>query len=294
MKLQKSKKYDINYLSKIIEINSFTPHPNPEVTRMKVAHIDGYSICVGIDEPEGLYVYFPTMSQINPHLLSYLNLYADKTLNSNPEAKCGFFSKNGRVKAIKLKGFVSEGFLLPFESLQSWIVSEVNIELPIQENGLEFDEVEHNGKTFWVSRKYRIKERQSQQVGSHQKRRDRKVKRFDKIREDQFHFHYDTIGLRKVPTAINPDDLIQISSKWDGTSSISAYILCHQPLNWKQKIAKWLTGETFDKYDYIYSSRTVIKNQYYNNNVTPGYYGVDVWGLADQVLRPYLWKGMTA
>ena len=42
---------------------------------------------------------------------------------------------------------------------------------------------------------------------------------------------------------------------------ISAYVLCKQDLNWKQKIAKWLTGEEFNKYDYLYASRTVIKNQ---------------------------------
>ena len=108
MKLQKSKNASINYLARVVKINDFTTHPNPEVTRMKVAHIEGYSICVGIDEQPGLYVYFPTLSQLNPQLLEYLNLYSDKELNRNPESKPGFFSKNGRVKAIKLKGLPSE------------------------------------------------------------------------------------------------------------------------------------------------------------------------------------------
>ena len=85
-----------------------------------------------------------------------------------------------------------------------------------------------------------------------------------------------------------------MSYKIHGTSGISAYVLCKQPLNWKQKIAKWLTGEEFNKYDYIYSSRTVIKNKYYNRNVGGGYYGVDVWAEADKVVRPCLAKGMTA
>jgi len=43
----------------------------------------------------------------------------------------------------------------------------------------------------------------------------------------------------------------------------------------------------------VYSSRTVIKNKYYNKNVSPGFYGTDVWGEADKYLRPYLIKGMT-
>ena len=71
-------------------------------------------------------------------------------------------------------------------------------------------------------------------------------------------------------------------------------MLCKQPLTWKQKIAKWLTGEEFNTYDYLYASRTVIKNQYYNKNVGNGFYGVDVWKYADAVVRPWLQKGMTA
>lgn len=294
MKLQIGKKADINYLSKVIYINNFTNHPDPSVNKMKIAHVDGYKICVGIDEPEGWYVYFPVLSQINFDLLQYLNLYRDKELNRNPEEKCGFFNKNGRVSAIKLRGFPSEGFLLPYSKLQEWVLNSVNIELPDATEEVEFNEVEHDGKTFWVSKKYVVQlQQRNSNPYSRRNKRDNKIKRFDRIREDQFHFHYDTVLIKKCPNVIQPDDIIHISSKWHGTSSISAYILCHQPLNWKQKIAKWLTGETFDKYDYVYASRTVIKNQYYNKEVNSGYYGCDVWGEADKFIRPYLWKGMT-
>jgi len=293
MKLQKSKTANINYLAKIVKINEFTAHPNPEVTRMKVAHIGGYSICVGIDEQPGLYVYFPTLSQINPQLLEYLNLYSDKELNRNPEEKPGFFNKNGRVKAIKLKGLPSEGFLLPFNKLQDWILNSVNVELPEQEDGIEFDEVEHDGKTFWVNKKYIIQSNIHPYDKRFKSKYDKNLKKFNRIIEEQFHFHYDTVLLRKCPHVIKPDDIIHISSKWHGTSGISAYVLCHQPLNWRQKIAKWLTGEPFDKYDYIYASRSVIKNKYLNKEVTAGYYGCDVWAEADKVLHPFLEKGMT-
>ena len=293
MKLQKSKNASINYLARVVKINDFTTHPNPEVTRMKVAHIEGYSICVGIDEQPGLYVYFPTLSQLNPQLLEYLNLYSDKELNRNPESKPGFFSKNGRVKAIKLKGLPSEGFLLPFSHLQAWIMDSVNVELPEQEDGTEFDEAEHNGKTFWINKKYIVPTQVSSSERKIISKYDKNLKKFNRIREDQFHFHYDTVLLRKCPHVIQPNDIIHISSKWHGTSGISAYVLCHQQLNWRQKIAKWLTGESFDAYDYIYSSRSVIKNKYLNKEVTGGYYGCDVWAKADKVLRPFLDKGMT-
>lgn len=103
-----------------------------------------------------------------------------------------------------------------------------------------------------------------------------------------------TTLIKKCPHVIKPTSRIQLSYKIHGTSGISAYVLCRHPLTWKQKIAKWLTGEEFNIYDYIYSSRTVIKNKYYNNNVRGGFYGVDVWAEADKIVRPCLSKGMTA
>ena len=35
MRLAKSKYYDVNYLAKIVNIQHFENHPNPEVTRLK-------------------------------------------------------------------------------------------------------------------------------------------------------------------------------------------------------------------------------------------------------------------
>ena len=186
MKLQTSKNANINYLARIVDIKSFSKHPNPEVTRMKVAHIGGYSISVGIDEPEGFYVYFPTMSQINSQMLQDLNLFANTELNKNPEAKPGFFGKNGRVKAIKLKGYPSEGFLLPYESFNNWVISVVNKSLPEPKDGLEFDEVEDNGKTFWVCRKYVVREISHHPYDKHKSRYDKKLKNFDRLIENQF------------------------------------------------------------------------------------------------------------
>ena len=216
LKLNVSKKANINYLAKVVHITEFSKHPNPEVTKMKVAHIGGYSISVGINEPEGFYVYFPTMSQIHSELLEYLNLYAKPEMNKDATAKPGFFGKNGRVKAIKLKGYPSEGFLLPYEHFNNWVVDSVNQSLPEPEDGLEFDEITNGNKSFWVCRKYIVR----QQGGSHpydrRSRYDKNLKKFDKIIENQFRFHYETEMLRKNPTVIKPNDIIQISSKWHG------------------------------------------------------------------------------
>lgn len=294
MKLIKSKKANENYLSKIVKIDSFRKHNDPEVQKLKCCTVDGFNIITGIDSEPGLYVYFPVLSQINNDFLSYANLYRHKELNKDPE-QSGMFGDNGRVKAIKLRGEISEGFILPITVFENYIVSVTNQELKYVEEGTEFDAIEHEGKEFWVSKKYIAERQYSQSLSSSQtKPRHKVLKRLDRIREDQFRFHYTTSLIKKCPYVINPNSLIQMSYKIHGTSGISAYVLCHQPLTWKQKIAKWLTKESFDKYDYVYSSRTVIKNKFYNPQVGSGYYSEDIWAEADKIVRPCLTKGQTA
>ena len=304
MKLSISKNAHVNYLSKIVYLDRFAPHPNPEYTKLKLAFVDGFNIIVSIDMQEGQYVYFPAMSQINPDLLRYLNLYSHPEMNADVNKK-GFFEKNGRVKAIRLGGHPSEGFLLPISDLKNWIKDSVNVELGDVDNNIEFDEVEHNGKTFWVSQKYIVQTSVPNSGSNKGNYRDKKLKRFDKLIDGQFAFHYDTVLIRKSPWEIKPDDIIHISSKWHGTSLISSYVLCKEPRSKTDKfltkmykklggtLTKYADAESYPQYDYIYSSRSVIKNAKINPTVKEGFYPDDVWKYGHEFLKPYLQKGMT-
>lgn len=292
MELIKSKRASENYLSKIVNITNFRKHNDPEVTRLKCCTIDGFNIITGIDAQPGLYVYFPALSCINGDFLRFANLYRHKELNNDPQ-QSGMFDDNGRVKAIKLRGELSEGFILPIVILQNYIVSVTNHEINEIKEGIEFDAVSHGGKEFWISKKY-VAKRQISQGGSKGRISKKVPKGLDKVIDTQFRFHYDTTLIKKCPHVITPDAWIQLSYKIHGTSGISAYVLCKQELTWRQKIAKWLTGEEFNKYDYLYASRTVIKNRTYNPGVQGGFYGVDVWAEADKIVRPCLAKGQTA
>lgn len=290
MKLIKSKKASENYLSKVVNITTFRAHPNAE--KLKCCSIDGFNIITGINSEPGLYIYFPVLSCINSDFLRYANLYRNKELNANPE-QTGMFEGNGRVKAIKLRGELSEGFILPATVFSNYIVSVTNKELENLKEGIEFDAVQNGTKEFWISKKYIPKSNSS--IGISGRRITKKVNRgLDKVIDTQFRFHYNTIIIKKVPHVLTPDARIQMSYKIHGTSGISAYVLCHQKLNWKQKLAKWLTGYNFDRYDYLYASRTVIKNKYYNQGVSGGFYGCDVWAEADKIVRPRLARGQTA
>lgn len=147
MKLIKSKKASENYLSKIVNITSFRQHSDPQVNKLKCCTIDGFNIITGIDSEPGLYVYFPALFRINGDFLSYANLYRHNELNKDPE-QSGMFEDNGRVKAIKLRGEISEGFILPVTILENYIVSVTNQQINGIKEGVEFDAVEHEGKEF--------------------------------------------------------------------------------------------------------------------------------------------------
>lgn len=287
MKLIKSTKANINYLAKVVDINSFLPHPNAE--RMKIAQVGGYKVCVGIDEPTGRYIYFPVNSEINPHLLSYCNLYRHTEKNANTE-KAGFFNDNGRVTAIKLRGFPSEGFLLPYEQLENFIVDTLNLKLINTENNTDFDVAVEGNKEFWICKKYIIVHNISSEQSSSNKRQ-KKVSRFNKVIDTQFKFHYDTVRIQNDKWAIKPNDLISITEKIHGTSGISAYVLCKKKPTLINKIKK-LFGDPGTEYDYLYASRSVIKNATETTN-PGGYYDCDIWAEADKIIRPYLQKGMT-
>ena len=77
------------------------------------------------------------------------------------------------------------------------------------------------------------------------------------------------------------------------TSAIFANILCNRKLSTWEKIKKFF-GFKVQLYEYgnVYSSRSVIKNQYINPNAN-SYYNTDVWGTVNEVISPYIEEGFT-
>ena len=230
MFLGKSKKANINYLAKIVNIKEFSPHPKPTVERLKCATVDGFTILVGIDSKPGLYVYFPAGCKINPEFLRYNNLFRHTELNANPD-KSGMFDENGRVKAIKLQGVISEGFLLPILMLHNFITTVTNKEIPIEE-GTEFDAVIGGDKEFWITKKYVVHENTHSSTLSSKPKK--KIKGINRVLDDQFRFHYDTIIIKKCPYVITPDSLIHISTKKSMESNydvINSTVTCFRNTN---------------------------------------------------------------
>lgn len=291
MRINQSSKFNVNYAAKIIQVKDFTPHPNPKCERMKCVHVDGYMISVSKDTQPGQYIYFPVGCQIANKYLAANNLFRHNEFNANKEASLGFFEDNGRVKPIKLQGVPSEGFIMPIDSLYKWLdfIGESHEVVTNLKEGTEFDSLDKH----ILCKKYVVN---PPKTSGNSSRQAKQPKGISKLVENQFRFHYDTVLIKKCPWVIKPNDIISITSKVHGTSGISADVLCERPKKWYERVFEFLTRKEIDntRYDYLWSSRSVVKNPYYNETTNGGFYGVDVWKFADDVVRPHLQKGMTA
>lgn len=287
MELIKSKNANENYLSKIVNITTFRPHSNAE--KLKCCTVDGFNIITSIDAEPGLYVYFSVLSCINSEFLWFANLYKHQELNKD-NTKSGMFEDNGRVKAVTLRGELSEGFILPASILNDFVLSKTNQKIDNLKDGVEFDAFSYKDQEFYISKKYVIKSNKIYTKKSTSNRESNIKAGFDRLISDQFRYHYNTILLKKCPYIISPDTQLNISYKLHGTSGISAYVLCNRKLKWYEKLFAFITRKHLNKckYDYLYASRKVIKNRYGNN--------IDdtVWAAADKFVRPCLAYGQSA
>lgn len=293
MKLTKSKNFNPNYLAKIVQIDSFRPHPNAE--RLKLCTVDGCVISTSIDSVEGIYIYFPVECVITPEFLKVNNLYRKPELNADP-TKQGFFEESGRVKCIKLRGLASEGLVMPIYELYKFIGEGKDAPIDSVEAsklvGTEFDTV--NDKLFvW---KYVIQVKTS----LNRSNKINKAKAGLSILENQFRYHIDTELLAKNIEKVNPNDMIQISWKEHGTSAIFCNLLAKvdYPIHKRvlNKISNLLfKNSLYPNYEYykFCSSRKVVKDPKLNPGLTKGYYDYDIWNLAFEVVKDFLQKGMT-
>ena len=216
----------------------------------------------------------------------------------------GFFNKTGRVRAIRLGGINSMGYLFSIDELAKWCPEVKDVYLP-DLVGEDFDTV--NGIEFIKAYVPFVPQRSNKGDGkSIDRKRNKKIEKFDRMIKGEFSFHYSSDPLPKCINRIKPNDTVSISLKIHGTSFVCGKLHVKTPI--KLPIYKLLWNKFVDttglfkklrvtdyivEYGNVTSSRTVIKNQYINKEVTGGYYGVDVWSEYGNLIYPYLDEGMT-
>ena len=216
----------------------------------------------------------------------------------------GFFNKNGRVRAVRLGGYNSMGFLFTVNELAKWCPKVKNMYLN-DLVGEDFDTVD--GVEFIKAYVPYVPQRGSRADGkSRDRKRNAKIEKFDRMIKGEFSYHYSTDPLPKCISRIKPTDVVSISNKIHGTSFICGKLKVRTPIKLPIHKHLWnkfidITGifkslrvpDYFVEYGNVTSSRTTIKNQYINKGVTEGYYKVDVWSEYGNLIYPYLDEGMT-
>lgn len=279
MKISKHANFKDEYCGTVTRIGEIFPIEGKD--RIVKTLVNGKSIVIGKDEFKtgDVAVYVSNECVIHELFLHLNNMYEDKTLNANQEAK-GYINSKGRVRVIKLGGVPSFGILLNPTSIATFLNEPVEsiVEFLNKHIGEDFDEM--NGERF--CHVYVPVRNTGNTHLSKAERRANKLKRFKMLIEGSFRLHYDTKSFEKYIKEINPDDEVDVSIKLHGTSFIAANIETNLPTPWYKRLyRKYITKkDVYDKgYNLVYSSRNVIKNEYINGKQKPGgYYSDDVWG----------------
>ena len=292
------------YCASIVRIGEVKPIEGSDF--LGVTLVNGIEVVVRKDAvKEGQIMFFaPQETALNLKFLSVNNQFelGEYELNANAaevrklkaegkmeEAKqlVGYFNKRGRVRAMKLRGIYSKGFLISPEMMAAYNPKVANLNLE-ELVGTDFDMVDDE---LFIEVYIPFVPKKKERSG----KRGKNEPKYDRMIAGQFAFHYDTNPLAKEIAQIQPDDVVKLSVKLHGTSVILGNVLVRMPKEIHTR-AEWLNrliNNTYciiwpylpkalqryeEVYDLVYSSRTVIKNQYINLKKTQDFYEADVWG----------------
>lgn len=260
-----------NYTCQVVRVKHLRKHSNAD--RLACTSVQGNNVICGLDTKEGeLYLYFPLESQLSEKLCSVNDLIKRK--DENGKQAGGMFEQSRRVKCLKLRGEKSEGFLAPIEYLRKLGISGEFTE------GMEFNAVDG----IEICRKYTV-----QQKESIQRSKQKKAKVHSKILDNQFRLHYDTSPFKKNISSFRKDDIVSITQKMHGTSIVMSNLICKKKLSLAEKVLKFLKVNVIENhYDYVYSSRKVIKNLDLD---VKNYYSEDIWGICFAKYKDSIQKG---
>jgi hypothetical protein len=269
-----------NYAAQVIQL----PH------KVAVAGLDnlcevtyqGNSCLVSKDSDENdMYLFFPAECKLNELYVSKNNLFRHSEKNEDTTKK-SFFEDHGRVKAIKFKGVISSGFIIPLSSLKPLISFDFN-SFKLGDEFTHIDGVE-------ICTKYvRPREKTSQaNLG--------RGKVIDDVVDSKFApEHMDTSHLMKNIHKFDWNTNISVSYKLHGTSARYFNAPTKRKLNWKEKLAKWFKIPVIEEeYSFISASRRVIKSVDSEpaNNKNHYYESGDLWSqVGEQYFNNQLNKG---
>lgn len=259
-----------NYCCTVVRINNLLDLEG--LDNLKAFPVFGFQALVNKDYEVGqLYLLFTAECQLDAEFCKQNNLYAHEYLNVDPEAK-GYLGDNCRIRAIKLRGHVSNALVLPISSLS--YLGDVSLK-----EGDSFNEI--NGQK--IVDKYEIVKRTSC------KQKQSGPKKASLLSQKSVPEHFDTSHWGRNSDKVSDDTTIIVSQKIHGTSFRAAnqqiktypkrilkllnYLYKKDWGNYRLvKLIQKFTGKVVWKP--IAASRRVIKLVDLDST---GYYDLDIW-----------------
>lgn len=256
-------KDSVNYAAQVIRVPE--PSPLPNADRLVGLGIFGYTVITAKDgdiHAGDLAVFFPAEAQLSDKLTRGANLYRHADLNED-ETQSGYLEDNRRVRALKLRGTVSSGLLLPVSVVAR--VYGVNVDSLTE--GASFDHI----NSMEVSRKYRIKEPQV-----HDRSKAQAKKAFRRVTDVQLPEHFETSQWLRNEGYFDGMTQIIVTQKLHGSSVRLGNVQVARELKWWERALVRLGVKISDTgYDTVAGSRKVIKDP--NNPNQNHFYASDIW-----------------
>lgn len=237
-------------------------------------------------------LYFVSGTKLSSDYCRNNNLY-DKEENNLDTSKRGFISsRQSRVKAIKLRGIVSDGMLMPLNSLLPFLEPSSINSLKV---GDEFTDINGNS----LCEKYIVPVKEYNQGGQKTPKAN-KLK--DLLLDTQFRFHHETEHFVKHQDKFKQETEIIITRKLHGSSLILANVLLNKKLSLKDKVAKFFGVSTpTEEYGIIWSSgkpkgklpKGIESETNKWETPNPSYYTSDIWAKAYKEIGEKVEKGIS-
>jgi hypothetical protein len=275
-----SKDANPNYLAKIVRLRGVRKHSDAD--RLQCVDIDFQTVVTGLDAKDGdIYVYFPVESQINLDYLVATGSLRPKVAEQGEPEQTGFFERKGRVKALRLRGEKSMGYIVPVDSIKGF-VGDFDHDDYIN---VDFDTI--NG--ILMVKKYEVVKK-----GGNLGKQGKQPKT-NRLIDGQVRLHVDTENLRTNVYRLSAEDEISISYKEHGTSWWVGNLKVKKRLSLFERILKKLGVNVVDtEYDHVYGSRKVVKNKGLEDpKANDHFYGYDLWEDIKDRVKEHIPEGFT-
>lgn len=189
----------------VTTLQNVRDHPNAD--RLKLATVLGATVIVDLEAKEGdIIIYFDSNLRLSHEYLHYNNLYSSAELNVDPTQK-GYFGKNGRVRAQKFRGEISNGYVADLDSL--FVLPELFNDVPFSPRiGDEFTHIDG----YKICEKYILSVKNRQGTPR-------------PVVSKMFHKHWDTKQLMRELDSIPVGATCYIEEKIHGTSGRTGNVL---------------------------------------------------------------------